>query len=119
LQRNPCQAEFAQLLHDEVEPATDGAPLQQHFAGLLQVQGQAVELFGDIGFLRQQQQLLLQPLRIELLAHFTQPAEQPGNNRGQTTVFRGFGADGTGKSRRPRKPVEQPVEPQFNNLILT
>jgi hypothetical protein len=41
------------------------------------------------------------------------------NNRGQTTVFRGFGADGTGKSRRPRKPVEQPVEPQFNNLILT
>ena len=40
-------------------------------------------------------------------------------NREQTTVFRGFGADGTGKSRRPRKPVEQPVEPQFNNLILT
>ena len=58
-----------QFLHQEVQAATGLAAGFQHAAHFADVGAEAIQLFGDIAFLRQNHQLLLQALRVEFGLH--------------------------------------------------
>jgi len=66
-----------EFLHQEIEPPADGAGLAEHAVDLGKVRREAINFLGDVGFLREQDDLLLKARGVELLFDFFQARIEP------------------------------------------
>src|SRR6478672_1021276 len=70
-----------ELLRQKIEPATDGAAVCDQPFGLFDMRGKPVELLADVGLARDQDRLLMQPVRIESIRCVEQRRDLFGDPR--------------------------------------